>query len=140
MIAPEPSTFESEIVAGLEQIAPPESQPVVEQPEAAPTPKFTTGDLVEMRSYVQNNESDHTARLALARALWKAGEIEAALENYALLIQADAEIPDVMADLRQAVEERSEDTMVLQALGDAYMAQGLVDQALEIYNRAMNLL
>ena len=63
-----------------------------------------------------------------------------AMENYALLVQAEVEIPSVMADLRQAAEEQPEDMTVLQTLGDAYMAQGLVDQALEIYNRAMNLL
>ena len=113
---------------------------LVEQPEVAPTPEFVEGDLDEMRSYVQNNDGDYAARLSLARALWKAGVVDEAMENYALLVQANAEIPNVMADLRQAAEERPEDTTVLQTLGDAYMAQGLVDQALEIYNRAMNLL
>ena len=93
-----------------------------------------------IRDAVARDESDYTNRLALARELWKAGEREEALTHYTHLVQAQAEMKEVIADLRQAATERPQDATLLQTLGDAYMAEGLVDQALELYNRAMELL
>ncbi|HOU11611.1 MAG TPA: tetratricopeptide repeat protein [Anaerolineae bacterium] len=127
------------------QVVEPEPEIPTMQPAREPLaevvqPELAAGDLNAMRDAVLQNEFDYASRLALARELWKAGETEEALTHYAYLVQAQAEMRDVIADLRQAAEERPQQAAILQTLGDAYMAEGLVDQALEFYNRAMELL
>ena len=114
----------------------PEPQPV----KTTPAIDFGTLTLDALRGHVREHIADYAARLALARALLAEGEIDEALENYIQLVQANAEMPQVMADLRQATADHPQNTAALQTLGDAYMVQGMVDQALEIYNQAMNLL
>ncbi len=114
----------------------PEGEPIAEVVQ----PELVAGDLNAMRDAILQNESDHASRLALARELWKSGETEEALTHYAYLVQAQAEMRDVIADLRQAAVDRPQDATILQALGDAYMAEGLIDQALEFYKRAMEML
>ena len=132
-----------------------ESEPasIAEEPAIAQTPMLQPAEVLEapsidlealsldaLRDHVRANAADHAARLTLARALRDNGEIEEALEHYTQLVQADAEMQQVMTDLKQATIDYPQDTQVLQTLGDAYMAQDMVDQALEIYNQAMNLL
>ncbi len=117
----------------------------VEPPVGAPLEEvaatvFVAGDLMALRDAVARDESDYASRLALARELWRAGDTEEALTHYTYLIQAQAETQEIIADLRQAAAEHPQDVALLQALGDAYMAAGRVEQALESYNRALALL
>ncbi|HOT91572.1 MAG TPA: hypothetical protein PLN71_08370 [Anaerolineae bacterium] len=161
---PEPAPAPAPVEAPKPKITPPKA-PVVEAVAEAPTPKAATPkpaaeapapkavvtappaeakgaapDLATLRKAVARDESDHGSRLALARELWRTGATEEALTHYAYLIQAQAHIQDIVADLQQAAAENPQDATLLQTLGDAYMVEGLVDQALKVYERAMAIL
>ncbi len=123
----------------------PKAAPKAPAPEAVvtapPVAAVAAGlDLAALRDAVARDESDYASRLSLARALWRTGATEEALTHYAYLIQAQAHLQDIIADLQQATAARPQDALLLQALGDAYMAEGLVDQALKIYEQAMAML
>jgi len=113
--------------------------PVEMRPEAEPS-AVTAEDLDEMRAYTKRKRSDHAARLSLARALWYAGEIQESMQNYGRLIKSGARSDEVMADLEQYVESGPPNASVMRTFGDAYMKFGDLDKALEIYNRAVDLL
>ena len=78
--------------------------------------------------------------MALARALWKAGELRESLESYGRLIRSRAKMDDVMDDLQAYSEDRPGDPTLLRTLGDAHMKVGNLQTALELFNRAMDLL
>jgi len=113
--------------------------PVETRPEVEPS-EVTADDLDEMRAYTKRKRSDHAARLSLARALWHAGEIQESMQHYGRLIKSGARSDEVMADLEQYVESGPSSASVMRTYGDAYMKFGDLDKALEIYNRAMDLL
>jgi len=46
----------------------------------------------------------------------------------------------VIADLQHAAAAQPKNAAVLQVLGDAYMANGMVDQAIEVFNKAVGLI
>ena len=126
-----------------ETAAPPAEEevpaPAEMRPEAEPS-AATAEDLDEMRAYTKRKRSDHAARLSLARALWYAGEIQESMQTYGRLIKSGARSDEVMADLEQYVESGPANASVMRTFGDAYMKCGDLDKALEIYNRAMELL
>ena len=78
--------------------------------------------------------------LAQARAAWKAGDVDTALAHYGELIRTETGLDDVIADLKKAVAAQPDNSAVYQMLGDAYMAKGMIEQAIEIFNQAMSLL
>lgn len=102
------------------------------EPEVTPETIFTEVEPGEAAEYA--------GLLAQARAAWKAGDVDTALTHYSELIQAEAGLDDVIADLQQAAAEQPTNGALLQLLGDAYMAHGMVDQAIEIFNQAMGLI
>ncbi|MGC9393748.1 MAG: hypothetical protein ACP5J4_02700, partial [Anaerolineae bacterium] len=120
--------------------APPE--PVAEapqvEPEAAPEEVLPQEGIVV--GIEPEEEAEYAELLAQARAAWKAGDVDAALEHYSKLIQAEAGLDDVIDDLKETIAEQPDNAMLYQVLGDAYMANGMIDQAIEIFNQAMGLL
>ena len=150
--APEPTLVAEapvlEVAPELEPVAelPAEPEPVEEVASFGPAtrhakPITPTTDLLEaMRARVEKNPDDHETRLHLARSLWAAEEVKESISHYAYLIRENEKTNLVVEDLRQYVVQRPKDALVLRTLGDAYMNEGLLEQALEIYNQAMNLL
>jgi len=129
-----PVTIAEEIVAEEETVVVPEPVYVAPQikPEVTPQP---------IRAEVEPGEAtEYAGLLAQARAAWRAGDADAALAHYNELIQAEAGLNDVIADLQEAAAAQPSNGALLQLLGDAYMANGMVDQAIEIFNRAMGLI
>jgi tetratricopeptide (TPR) repeat protein len=114
---------------------------VSEEPRpAAQVSELTEDELDEMRAYTESHEDDVGARLALARALWQAGEAEEAMEHYEELVGSQDKMDDVLVDLERYYEARPSVPSLLRTLGDAYMKEGDLDKALAFYNRAMDLL
>ncbi|MGC9358696.1 MAG: tetratricopeptide repeat protein, partial [Anaerolineae bacterium] len=111
-----------------------------EEVEEAAAPEVAGMSLDEQRAYVEEHDSDHKARLALARALWAAGEGEESISHYTQLIRSDELMEHVIDDLQEHSAEQPDNPRPLRALGDAYMKQGLLDKALKTYQEAMNRL
>jgi hypothetical protein len=117
-----------------------EEEPAPEKAAAPALPEVSDVDLEELRAQVKKDKSDYKARLTLGRALWKSREVDAAIAQYTRLIRADEFMEEVIDDLQAYSAEKPTDPRPLRALGDAYMKQGLLDQALDTYKQAMDLL
>ncbi len=91
-------------------------------------------------------KAEYAGLLAQARAAWQAGDVETALARYGELIQVEARLDDVIADLQEAIAEQPDNAAptrsgaLLQLLGDAYIAHGMIDQAIKVFNQAVGLL
>ncbi len=127
------------IIEKVVQAAPPikVTRPVV---ETVSVPTMSTTELEKGRTYIKKHRSDHASRLALARVLWDAGEMEESLDHYSRLIRSNQLMDEVIVDLKRYSEEKPHSPDVLRTLGDSYMKQGLLDKAMEIYRQAMDML
>ena len=91
------------------------------------------------RSYLKDHPRDYEGWLALARALWQAGEQEESQEAYSRVIRAGKLLESVIDDLEGYVERRAA-ASTQRVLGDAYMKDGRLQQALDTYRRALETL
>ena len=132
---PEPTAFEEPAAVEFEE------SPAEGAHEAAV--EEVTADaavLEEMRDHLKRKRSDHDMRLAYSRALWTAGDVKEAMKNYGALIKSGAKMAEVYDDLQSYLETAPKDSEILKTLGDAYMKDGHLERALEIYNEAMTAL
>lgn len=77
------------------------------------------------------NEEIKQARTAMSQ-----GTLEEALGLYGGLIQHGTAMDDVIYDLTQAINRQPREPRLWEALGDAYMANDRLQEALDAYNRA----
>jgi tetratricopeptide (TPR) repeat protein len=80
--------------------------------------------------------------LASARGHLEAGNIDAALKAYEVAVRANRGLDAVEAALRELLEDRElrRNPGVYRVLGDVRMRQGKLQEALDTYRRALNLL
>jgi len=83
--------------------------------------------------------SDETA-LAGAQEGLQRGDIPAALDNYNRLIKTASFVEETIRDLRDAVYRYPVEVSIWQTLGDAYMRANRLQEALDAYNKAEELL
>ena len=135
-----PVPAEAVMVPRLEE-APPtpieemlEEEPLVEEAAAVAEP-LSVIERHQLR--LADQPGDHETRLALARAYREGGEVEGALEHYRRLVNSAALLDEVIADLVGVATERPDDHAILTLLGDAYVKDGRLQEALEAYRKAM---
>ena len=75
------------------------------------------------------------AQLELTR-----GNIPAAMESYGKLIKKGKMLDEIIFDLREALYRYPVEVSILQALGDAYMRANRLQDALDAYTKAEELL
>jgi competence ComEA-like helix-hairpin-helix protein len=68
------------------------------------------------------------------------GEIEAAVDQYAQLINRDEHLDEIIRDLQEALGRYPQDVALYQSLGDAYLHANMLQEALDAYNRAEDLI
>ncbi|NOQ40137.1 MAG: hypothetical protein GQ562_07435, partial [Anaerolineales bacterium] len=85
-------------------------------------------------------EEEPEKRLTRARSLLSDSKIEEALEHYEYLIIKKKSISDVINDLIQASFDHPMDVPLMKTLGDAYMRVDKLDEALDAYSKAEDLL
>ncbi|MDD5468386.1 MAG: tetratricopeptide repeat protein [Anaerolineales bacterium] len=138
--APEPEIAAEEAAAGIEvapapeveapfEPAPPEGQ--LEPPQAAE---------VEMAASTQAPSDEFAEQLALAHQNLQAGKPGEAYPIYDGLIRSRARLGDVIAELTQVLYQYPMDVQLWQSLGDAYMRSQQLNEALEAYTKAEELL
>jgi cytochrome c-type biogenesis protein CcmH/NrfG len=97
-------------------------------PELVPTPvKPDTGYLYEQT-------------LSQAQSAMDNGEVEEALNQYKSLIRRRRFLDDVITDLQDAIYRFPVDTTILEMLGDAYGKANRLQDALDTYTKAEDLL
>jgi cytochrome c-type biogenesis protein CcmH/NrfG len=67
------------------------------------------------------------------------GEVDQAMKAYMSLIKRRSELPNIISDLRAAVELDPDAAGLWQVLGDAYMKNDQVNDAIEAYRRGMEV-
>ena len=90
----------------------------------------------ELLQQLKARPRDYTSRLELARLYYDEQDWDSALVNYEKLISARRFLPDIVADLESLAEQHVEPARVYHMLGDAYMQQDQLDEALEMYRLA----
>jgi len=68
------------------------------------------------------------------------GNIEAAMKEYSELIRQERYLDDVIRDLQEAISLRPVDAILYQTLGDAFVRANRLQEALDAYDRAEDLL
>ena len=151
LVESEPSVEESKPVSveeaepeAVEEAAEPEAIEV-EEKVAAPAaveeePIEDLGQFVaRQRAYAEEHPEDDEAWLELGRVLWQADQREEAVDTYDRLVHRDALLDEIIADLEDYTEQWS-DPSTMQALGDAYMRADRLQDALDVYRRALESL
>ncbi|HEX3049609.1 MAG TPA: hypothetical protein VHP83_03060 [Aggregatilineaceae bacterium] len=128
----------------------PEQQPkpVLRAPEPTPEPVVSGRGLVippgplfdKYRERLEANQNDYATRLALARALHANREVGTDLDHYEVLIEASQLLQDVSTDLKNLMQEQENNPRVRRLLGDTYMRQGMLQDALDAYRSALEQL
>jgi len=75
------------------------------------------------------------ARSALAEE-----DIDLAISNYSKLIESHQYLPEIILDLKDAVDKNSENPDLWLSLGDAFIRSNQVQEALNAYRQAERLL
>ena len=83
-----------------------------------------------------DDAEDDQAVLELARRLWAAGQKEQARAAYQELLSSPLR-DDVITDLERIIDEGVPEELTLRLLGDAYMRENRLEEALDIYRRAL---
>jgi competence ComEA-like helix-hairpin-helix protein len=126
------STREKAVQPGEEPTAVGEEKPeqpdISAQPEAEPAPEAPA------------EEKPVEESLSRARQLMKDGEVERALNEYEALIENGDQLDEVITDLKQASLDHPVNVLVMKTLGDAYMQQDQLQEALDAYSKAEELL
>jgi cytochrome c-type biogenesis protein CcmH/NrfG len=69
-----------------------------------------------------------------------AGDTQAAVEKYSSMIEKGENLDQVIQEIQEALQLRPTDSRLYQTLGDAYLRTDRLEEALDAYNRAEELL
>ncbi len=118
--------------------------------ELVNVPGIDPDDLFSMQNYFKIEEisakpaaqvtSENKKMLNQARQLMSGGDQEQAIIVYTDLIKEQSSLEDVIFDLNQALQNQPENYEIWQTLGDAYMRNNQMIEAMQAYNRAEELL
>nr|HID14568.1 tetratricopeptide repeat protein [Anaerolineae bacterium] len=108
-------------------------------PPAIPTVEIPPEPFEAERAYLKEHPRDYEAWLTLAQRLWQADERAEALEAYTRVIRSGKFLEIVIPALEEYVEQWP-DVSTQRVLGDAYMKDGRLKEALDIYRRALESL
>jgi hypothetical protein len=78
--------------------------------------------------------------LSEAQSAMASGQVDSAVERYAQLIQSDQKLVESIHDLREALHHHPVDVNIWQTLGDGYLRHNQVQEALDAYTKAEELM
>ena len=131
---------------GPPKLSPTESEWIPETQVAGKVDKELRGEPETMpavsprRTATLKAEQDAPSRLEQARQALNFGKLDDAADHYGYLLRRRLLIKDVIADLDAAVHRHPADATLWQTLGDAYMRNNQLREALDCYTRAGDLL
>jgi competence ComEA-like helix-hairpin-helix protein len=88
---------------------------------------------------VEPDDEIHEVQLAAQEKL-NDGDVESAVADYQEMISKGERLSDVIQDLIKATEKFPEEVSLMQTLGDAYVKANKLQEALDAYTRAQNLI
>ena len=90
------------------------------------------------KSRLESNPDDHEARIELARELAKSGQVEDSVPQYQTLVERKDDLNDVAEDLHSLIVSTPGHPALRRLLGDVYMRQGYLQEALDAYRGALD--
>jgi len=117
----------------------PEMKPAIETEKGQPAP-VSVPVVSPRRTAALLAEQEAPGRLEQARQALNYGKLNEAADHYGYLLHRRLLIKDVIADLDAAVHRHPGDATLWQTLGDAYMRNNQLREALDCYTRAEDLL
>lgn len=90
------------------------------------------------KAKLEQNPNDHATRLALAREIAKTGDVDASVQQYQTLVEQMGELDAVSEDLRSLITTAPSYPALRRLLGDVYMRQGYLQEALDAYRGALD--
>ncbi len=140
---PEPEAVAFEVPAAPASVEPPvaevPAQVTAPQPVAPPAPKPQAPQRPILRQTGFLGDRDALALSTARQALSHSG-LDAAMKEYTKLIKKGKLVEEVIYDLQEAVYQHPVDVIVWQTLGDAYMRTNRLQEALDAYTKAEELL
>jgi tetratricopeptide (TPR) repeat protein len=127
---------EAETVMEPEQPRP-EPAPVMEVPKSKPEPQ---PEAIPQRETAGLNIPTVDPILEMARDELSQNNVNGALGSYGKLIKKARYLDEVIYDLREALYRYPVDVNLWQSLGDAYMRANRLQDALDAYTKAEELL
>ncbi len=133
-------------VAVTTQVKPIEPKPTVKVPAKEPRvtrpvkPAEAKPVRRESERPVSTPKKVGLADLNRAREFAKKGDLNAALRRYIKLINANKAIDEVSADLKELVRKNPKEYLVWQTYGDARLRDNRIQEALDAYAKAADLL
>lgn len=109
---------------------PSEQEPTAEQPET----------MIQEAAPASGELSGYEDVLAAGQKALEQGDVDAALEHYDQLAQAGEHLEETIHDLRDALYRYPVNVNIWQTLGDAYLRSNRVQDALDAYTKAEELL
>ncbi len=129
-------TIDSEETPVVEaQAAAPAPAPAAPKPAAQPVPVPTPASVAPAAINVSQ-------ALDSARQSYRSGDIDGSLLAYESIVRANTQLETVISDLSSLLKDENlkKNPAVYRVLGDGYMRQGKLQEALETYRKALNLL
>jgi tetratricopeptide (TPR) repeat protein len=123
----------------------PASEPPAEvvpppQPAPAPVKQVPPPQRPALRQTGMLGSDKDAQAVQRARDSLSHGGLDAAMNEYTKLIKKNKMLEDVIYDLQEAVYSHPVDVIVWQTLGDAYMRSNRLQDALDAYSKAEELL
>jgi hypothetical protein len=131
---PSPETEVPTVEAVIQVAETPAAQ--VEEPEQPPEATAEAAPVPEIEVIEPEDDQGH---LELARQLWTAGQNAEARAEYEDLLKSPLR-KEVIVDLERITSEQTTDEATLRLLGDAYMKDNRLEEALSTYRRALSKL
>ena len=94
----------------------------------------------ELSALLESRPRDHQTRLELARAYQAEEDWNAAMDQYEKLVSARKLLPTVVDDLEALADKDVDRSRLFHILGDAYMNEDRLEEALSMYRRAREAL
>jgi tetratricopeptide (TPR) repeat protein len=95
--------------------------------------EIDTGVLLGEVDGVLDNQHLQAARGAIA-----AGNLDAALNQFGALLQQGEGLPYLIAELHTSISNYGEQPRLQRLLGDAYVQNGQIKKAIEVYRQALD--
>jgi competence ComEA-like helix-hairpin-helix protein len=108
-------------------------------PEREPKPDITPDLSLFAPQETEPDDLVHKMQLT-AQTKLNESNIGEAMESYKEIINKGQRLNEIIDDLNKAVEKFPSELSIMQTLGDAYMQANMLQEALEAYTKAENLL
>ena len=113
------------------------SVPAAPQPEPSVQPPIIKGTGMLSRVPAQDKDAEP---FSAAQAALEANSLDEAMKEYGKLVKKGRLLDEIIHDLREAIYRFPVDVIVWQTLGDAYMRANRLQDALDAYTKAEELL